>query len=389
VKPFATQFRKSKRRAQTGGRSRPREEGYILLVLLLVVALMAIVTLTVTVPIKFETQRDQEQEMIHRGVQYTRAIRGFYKKFGRYPTKLEDLDNTNNLRYLRKHYKDPLNKNQDFRLLHFGEPGVSLALSGGIGGGSIPGASAVGAPNAAGASGSAFGGSTFGGGNSAFGGGAGNSAFGGAGGSGFGGNSAFGGNSGVNSQGVFAQSGPGGSSNGGFGAGSNSQTPGGQPGAGQDPSQPGSQTPGTPGQGDASSSPGSSTSSFGQQLVASGPIVGVASICKKDTIRQFNKKKKYNEWQFIYDPSMDRGGLITTPYQPLPSNFMSPGGQNLNGQNGQPGSTNSSPFGQSSSFGGSSSFGNGQNSSFGNGQNSGYGNQNPQPTPPPSSNSPQ
>ncbi len=47
--------------------------------------------------------------MIHRGVQYSRAIRTYYKKFGRYPTKLEDLDNTNNMRYLRKHYKDPMN----------------------------------------------------------------------------------------------------------------------------------------------------------------------------------------------------------------------------------------------------------------------------------------
>ena len=80
--------------------------------------------------------------MIHRGVQYSRAIRDYYKKFGRYPTRLEDLDNTNNLRYLRKHYKDPLNKNKDFRLLHFGEQGVTLG--GSIGGGTIPGANAVG-----------------------------------------------------------------------------------------------------------------------------------------------------------------------------------------------------------------------------------------------------
>ena len=84
--------------------------------------------------------------MIHRGVQYSRAIRAYYKKFGRYPTKLEDLDNTNNLRYLRKHYKDPLNKNQDFKLLHYGEPGVTLGGGFSIGGGSIPGATAAGSP---------------------------------------------------------------------------------------------------------------------------------------------------------------------------------------------------------------------------------------------------
>ena len=63
--------------------------------------------------ITFDIKRDREEEMIHRGVQYSRAIRAYYKKFGRYPTKIEDLENTNNLRFLRKRYKDPMNcKNQ-------------------------------------------------------------------------------------------------------------------------------------------------------------------------------------------------------------------------------------------------------------------------------------
>src|ERR1700733_6466570 len=126
---------------------RRREDGYVLLTLLLIVALMSIVAITVAVPIKFELQRDREQEMIHRGVQYSRAIRSYYKKFGRYPTRLEDLDNTNNLRYLRKHYKDPLNKNKDFKLLHYGDPGVTL--TGSVGSTAIPGANTVGQLNAA------------------------------------------------------------------------------------------------------------------------------------------------------------------------------------------------------------------------------------------------
>ena len=72
--------------------------------------------------------------MIHRGVQYSRAIRTYYKKFGRYPTKIEDLESANNLRFLRKRYKDPENckngKCADFVLLHFGD--VQLALAGGL-----------------------------------------------------------------------------------------------------------------------------------------------------------------------------------------------------------------------------------------------------------------
>ena len=180
MKKCAAQIRELPRHAPSATRQRPREKGYILLTLLLVVALMAVLAMGVIVPLQFKYQRDQETEMIHRGVQYSRAIRNYYKKFSRYPTKLEDLDNTNNMRYLRKHYKDPLNckngKCQDFRLLHYGEPGVTLGGGFSIGGGSIPGASAVGSPggqNSFGGSSSSFGNSGFGGsgsGSSGFGG---------------------------------------------------------------------------------------------------------------------------------------------------------------------------------------------------------------------------
>jgi type II secretory pathway pseudopilin PulG len=373
---------------------RRRERGYVLLTLLLTVSLMTIAALAVLPDMIFELKRDNENEMIHRGVQYTRAIRAYYRKFGRYPTRLEDLDNTNNLKYLRKHYKDPLT-GKDFKLLHFGDPG--LTLGGSIGGGVIPGATAVGAMNGNGANGSAFGssngssfggssGSSFGGGGSSF--GSNGSSFGG---SGFGSSGA--GSSGVNSNGVFSPSSSfGGGSNSGFGgssssfgSNSNSQPNSGQPGssgtpAGTDASQPGTQVAeGGPQTADAGSS--------GQPPIGGGPIVGVASISKKTTIREFNKKKKYNEWQFIYDPMADRGGLIKTPYQP-PLQGMA--GSLQPGQNGQPGTAGAngspfgnpgsnaagqSPFGQSSSFG--SGFGSGQSgsgqSSFGQ-PSSGFGN---------------
>ena len=202
-------------------RIRRKEDGYVLLVLLLVVSLMGIAMLAVIIPIKFEIQREQETEMIHRGVQYTRAIRGYYKKWGRYPTRLEDLENTNNLRYLRKRYKDPLNKNKDFRLLHYGEQGVTLG--GAIGGGPINGAVPAGSAGLGGSPSSAFGGPGNG------------SAFGSSG----PGNSGFG-SSGANPSGVFSQSsGLGGNSSTGFGSNSNSQTSSSQPGtnppSGSDP----------------------------------------------------------------------------------------------------------------------------------------------------------
>ena len=318
------------------------EDGHVLLTLLLIVALLGIFALAAAVPIKFDLQRDREQELIHRGVQYSRAIRSYYKKFGRYPARLEDLDNTNNLRYLRKHYKDPFT-GKDFKLLHYGDPGVTL--TGSVGSTPISGANTVGQMNASGAGNSAFGGSGSGG--SSF---SQSSGFGGSSNSGFGGGSsgAFGGSSGStfggNSNSTF-----GGNSNSGFGSSSNSQSSSTQPGAtnpasGTDPSQAASQTPGTGSQ---------ETSSSGQQVFGGGAIVGVASVSKETTIREFNHKRKYNEWQFVYDPPTDRGGLLTTPNQPPLQMATQP-------LNGQPGSTNSngSSYGQSSSFGQPSGFGN-------------------------------
>jgi hypothetical protein len=62
-----------------------------------------------------------------------------------------------------------------------------------------------------------------------------------------------------------------------------------------------------------------------------GPILGVASTSKDTSIREFNKKKHYNEWQFIYDPSIDRGGLLTMPNQ----QSVQGGGLSQMGQPGQ------------------------------------------------------
>jgi len=52
------------------------------------------------------------------------------------------------------------------------------------------------------------------------------------------------------------------------------------------------------------------------QVFGGGAIIGVASVSKDKTIREFNKKDHYNQWQFIYDPTTDRGGLLMTPNQP-------------------------------------------------------------------------
>ena len=101
--------------------------------LMLFVALLAIAAGALAPTIAFRVSRDREEEMIHRGTQYSRAIRRYVKKTGRYPSRLEELENTNNIRFLRKRYKDPVT-GKDFKLLHVGE--VQLTGTAGIAGAS-------------------------------------------------------------------------------------------------------------------------------------------------------------------------------------------------------------------------------------------------------------
>jgi hypothetical protein len=178
------------------------------------------------------------------------------------------------MRFLRKRYKDPIT-GKDFKLLHFGEAKMGLTVGGGI----IPGASTIG-PNGKLTAGS-LSSSSFGNSNS------------------------------------FGQSAQAGQKNASDSAQNDAN---------------GSQTVSSDGTSDAGdqSSSGQPAQTFGGL-----PVVGVASTSKDPTIREFDKKKKYNEWQFLYDPSLDRGMLITTPYQPQLQMFGT-GPQNLNGPGPSP-----------------------------------------------------
>jgi hypothetical protein len=310
-------------------RRRRREEGYVLLILILMMAMIAIFAAMIVPSVEFQIKRDREEELIHRGVQYTRAIRAYYKKLGRYPTKIEDLESANNLRYLRKRYKDPMNcvkgVCQDFKFLHMGE--AKLTLGGALGGSMIPGTNPLGgAPN-----GLSPGGLNPGGGLSQP--------------SAFGGTSAFGGGSSS-----FGSSGGAGGLNSPYG-----QTPQNAPGqtgatgstSGSDPSQTSStSTPGDPaqpGQGGATSGPGANFNNSGSPLnggAIGSPILGVASnvkcppakIDRCEGYREFDHKKKYADWQFVFDPAAG-GSLPTTPnQQPLQGAIQNVNGTPANGQ---------------------------------------------------------
>ena len=276
-------------RSQTRCARQNGEQGYALITLLLIFAIMGIMAATLVTSIKFDIQRDREEEMIHRGVQYSRAIRAYYRKFGRYPASIENLENTNQIRFLRKRYKDPLT-GKDFKPLHFGE--VRMGIYGMGGAGVLPGASTVGPTGALTQNGLS--------------------------------NSSFGNNTSGNSNS--------------FGQAQKTTTDSSQP------ADSGTDTGGssTKISGEASSSDDQGSADQPVRTFGGMPIVGVASTSKGSTIREFEKKKKYNEWLFVYDPGVDRGFLITTPYQPQQQMF-GVAQQNLNPQNPTPGLGTSAP----------------------------------------------
>jgi type II secretory pathway pseudopilin PulG len=246
-----------------------RQRGYILLVLMLFVALLAIGALAMVEKIDFQIKRDREEEMIHRGVQYSRAVRRYFKKFGRYPTRIEELEDTNHIRFLRQRYKDPIT-GKDFKPLHITDVQMSFAPQ--VSGGPTPAQVAAGVTTS---------------------------------------------QVGASQAGIVAR-GP---------SAIGTDAPTGDPGltvdtgqddtargvTGQQPSN--SSQPVSP-QTAAQQAGAMATSTPGPQVFGGGAIVGVVSTSKLRTIREFNKKDHYNQWQFIYDPSSDRGGLLMTPNQP-------------------------------------------------------------------------
>ena len=280
-----------------------------------------------------QIKRDREEEMIHRGTEYARAIQKFYKKNGRYPAGLDDLDK-GEIRFLRKRYLDPLTKDGKWKLLHYGDiqlvPGIAtgpITRSGTLtpGGAVIPGVPAPAGGSTAVRS------------------------------PGFGtlqpqsqspglviglaDNSSQASNpEAVPFESVSGDSTVGEHLQGNFGSDQ-------QGGSVSQASGPGVSQPGD-------SSPFGQNNGGSNQVVGGGALVGVASVSKDKTIRIYNKKRTYDEWQFIYNPAQDQQkALLRGPYQPTTigsSSIGIPAGQ-LNGQQqpGAPGQQNNE-YGQQS-----------------------------------------
>jgi type II secretory pathway pseudopilin PulG len=130
-------------RCMKSKRSSSKESGYILLAVMLVLMLM-LIALSVEAPrIAQQIKREKEEELVHRGKDYATAIKRFvHKSGGQYPTSVEQLENTNHVRFLRKKYVDPMTGESEWKMVHVGEaeikiPAPNPGLSGG--GGQNPG----------------------------------------------------------------------------------------------------------------------------------------------------------------------------------------------------------------------------------------------------------
>ncbi len=118
-------------RAEGGAliRRRKRERGYILLTVMLAAALLVVAASGVALSIAFEIKRDREEELIHRGVQYARAVRRYAKQTGGFPGQLDQLRDHGGQRYLRRLYKDPIT-GRDFRPVYTADIARAAAGSG-------------------------------------------------------------------------------------------------------------------------------------------------------------------------------------------------------------------------------------------------------------------
>jgi hypothetical protein len=103
-----------------------RERGFALLLVFVLAAAIAITLYSELPRVAFEAQRTKEELLISRGEQYSRAIQLYVRKTKAYPPTIEALEGTNQVRFLRKRYDDPMTGKSEWRLVHVGPGGVFL-----------------------------------------------------------------------------------------------------------------------------------------------------------------------------------------------------------------------------------------------------------------------
>jgi type II secretory pathway pseudopilin PulG len=104
----------------------PRENGYALLIIMMMLAILLIMLTEALPSVYTEAQREKEKELIFRGTQYGRAIYLFHQQFHRYPTSVKELLETNDMRFLRQAYPDPMSRDGKWRFIHATANGIIM-----------------------------------------------------------------------------------------------------------------------------------------------------------------------------------------------------------------------------------------------------------------------
>lgn len=285
------------------GDERRGEQGFLLLGLIVAIFLIMLALGVAAPRVAHELRREQEMETVRRGDAYVRAIEKYYLKMGHYPTSIEQLEKTNNIRFLRKRYIDPLTGKDDWRVIHLGEAKTTVK---GFFGKPLGGIASTGLGSAAGMASPGGVGSTMGG---------------------------------SSTGGLGSTSGSLGSTSNGPGTNGLSSTP-----AGAAPGATG--TTGTAG-----------TSGFGDMTGTGGPIVGVGLVKEGNSIITLNEQTTYPTWEFIYDPRIEQmkarvslfgGGMTSTGATDLGSAASSKS-SDINSLGSNPGSNSGSQNGSGSS----------------------------------------
>ena len=255
------------------------EQGYMLVGLIVAIFLILLVLGTAAPKVARDLRREREVEAEHRANQYVRAIQLYYRKFGHYPGSMDQLEKSNNIRFLRQQYVDPMTGKADWRMIKVGENKTTVkgffgqpltGLTPGLGtAAGMASQGAIGAGAAGSSSPSAFGSSS----------------------PGTGGLGSSSGGPGSSTTSTF------GSSTGTAGA-ATSGAPGTGPNTGSDSAFGSSSSSG------ASSGTGSqSATSF---TGGGSPFMGIGSSKTGDSIIEPNEQTTYQTWEFLYDPRLEQ-----------------------------------------------------------------------------------
>jgi type II secretory pathway pseudopilin PulG len=288
-------------RLQDLTKRREGESGYILLGVMILLAVF-VIGLAIAAPrVAADIQRDREVETMHRGKQYIRAIQLYYRKFNAYPPSVDALVKTNEIRFLRKRYLDPMTGKDDWKPIMYCQNKAPVAmgffgapLGPTTGCGPLAG---TGPSGGNGLQGSGLFNNQQGQGNSIFNNGSGanptNPAQPGVG--------ATGTDPSGTQPGIGASSGTGTSTGTGTATGTGTTT-------GTDPSNP------------QSGSIFGSSSDSNNPTLGGGGIMGVSPASEKKSLLVYKKKDHYNQWEFTYSTLMDQqtmqggnAGTIGTP----------------------------------------------------------------------------